>query len=100
ADPLPAAPVGTPVAPPRPLALHLLKLARPHQWVKCGFVLIGPLYALVDGQVVDWVSVGVTAMMFALVASWAYVLNDIHDRLADAAHPRKRHRPIASGVVS
>ena len=29
-----------------------------------------------------------------------YTLNDVADRAADAGHPRKRHRPVASGAVS
>jgi 4-hydroxybenzoate polyprenyltransferase len=37
---------------------------------------------------------------FCLVASGVYVFNDLRDRVADRVHPRKRHRPIASGIVS
>lgn len=29
-----------------------------------------------------------------------YVFNDLRDRAADRAHPRKRHRPLASGAVA
>lgn len=79
----------------------LLKLARPTQWTKSGFVVIGPLYALAAGtKGIDWLGVAVTAFAFCLVASACYVINDLKDRELDAAHPRKRHRPIASGRVS
>ena len=37
---------------------------------------------------------------FSLVASAVYVINDINDRERDALHPKKRFRPIASGVIS
>ncbi|HLO41828.1 MAG TPA: UbiA prenyltransferase family protein [Phycisphaerales bacterium] len=79
----------------------LLKLARPTQWTKSGFVVIGPLYALAAGtKAIDWLGVTVTAFAFCLVASACYVTNDLKDRELDAAHPRKRHRPIAAGRIS
>jgi 4-hydroxybenzoate polyprenyltransferase len=36
---------------------------------------------------------------FCCVSSLVYILNDWRDRQADARHPTKRHRPLASGVV-
>ena len=40
------------------------------------------------------------AIVFSLAASAVYCLNDILDRKADATHPVKCKRPIASGAVS
>lgn len=42
----------------------------------------------------------VAALAFSLAASAVYCLNDVIDRHRDAAHPTKRHRPVASGKVS
>lgn len=87
----------------RPLILSLLKLARPHQWVKSGFVLVGPFYGLADsGQTLAEIIAPalLTAIAFALASSSCYVVNDIFDAEADRLHPRKRRRPIASGAVS
>ncbi len=90
---------------PRPLWLNLLILARPAQWAKSAFVLIGPFYGLKDMPAAER-SIGrialeafIAAAAFALASSACYVLNDIADRDSDRAHPRKRHRPIASGDV-
>jgi 4-hydroxybenzoate polyprenyltransferase len=77
-----------------------LKLARPTQWSKSVFVLIGPLYGLSQGLAIDWVSVLWAAVAFSLASSGLYVVNDWFDREKDRAHPRKRHRPLASGAVS
>jgi 4-hydroxybenzoate polyprenyltransferase len=86
--------------PRRPLPLALLKLARPTQWAKGGFVLIGPLYARADGQHVPWLAVLATLLAFNLASSACYVVNDLRDVDQDRAHPRKRRRPIASGEVT
>jgi 4-hydroxybenzoate polyprenyltransferase len=77
-----------------------LKLLRPHQWVKSGFVFVGLLFGhawqqpLLVGQVV------LAAAAFALAASAVYVINDLADRESDRQHPQKRQRPLASGAVS
>ncbi len=89
-----------------PLWQSLVRLARPTQWTKSAFVLVGPFYALKDlnFQVQDpWaliIRALIAAGAFALVSSACYVVNDIFDRVADRAHPRKRLRPIAAGHVS
>lgn len=86
----------------RPLALSLLKLARPHQWVKSAFVLVGPFYNLADThRPVNEILLPafLAAAAFALASSSCYVVNDIFDAEADRLHPRKSRRPIASGAV-
>ncbi|CAG1010708.1 decaprenyl-phosphate phosphoribosyltransferase [Phycisphaerales bacterium] len=81
----------------------LLRLARPHQWAKSVFVLIGPLFAYSDGNLKDptllWSALA-AAVAFSLGSSACYVINDILDAPEDRTHPRKRKRPIASGAVS
>lgn len=85
----------------RPLWRHLLKLARPTQWTKGAFVLVGPFYAVAAGtQEVAWTGAAGAFLAFGFGSSACYVLNDILDREADRAHPRKCRRPIASGAVS
>lgn len=99
-------------APPPPLALSLIKLARPHQWVKSAFVLLGPLYGLrgVLGEGPEGDSGAVlrrllvqglaAAVVFALASSACYIFNDLRDIEKDRIHPRKRNRPLAAGHVS
>lgn len=75
-----------------------IRLARPTQWGKGVFVLIGPIYslALLD----SWLSVLGAFLAFGFASSGCYVVNDIADRHADALHPRKCRRPIASGKIA
>lgn len=88
---------------PNSLPFELLRLARPKQWAKSAFVLVGPLYAFADhkgeGRQLA-VAALVAAAIFALCSSACYVVNDILDAPKDRLHPRKRQRPIASGTVS
>ena len=82
------------------MARSLIRLIRPHQWIKNGFVFLG----LVFGH--GWEDADLVAEAFALfaafclVSSAVYVMNDIADRDADRLHPAKRSRPIAQGEVS
>lgn len=79
---------------------HLIKLIRPHQWLKNLFVFM-PLFF--DRHATDWNYVcpcTVTFIVFCLVASGIYCFNDIHDAEADRLHPVKRMRPVACGAVS
>ena len=85
------------------LARGLLKLARPTQWSKSVFVAIGPFYWLTDNTPEDiWVFVAdvlMACVAFALASSGCYVFNDLADVEEDRNHPRKKKRPIASGLV-
>lgn len=86
-----------------PLLLSLLRLARPAQWSKSVFVLLGPAYGYADLNT-TWDHVLIPALIavlaFSLTSSASYVFNDLKDIEQDRAHPRKRRRPIASGHVS
>src|SRR3989338_7965831 len=72
---------------------------RPHQWVK-NLLLLIPMLA--DHQL-NWI-VGVKAgrafVVFCLIASAIYLINDMLDLEADRRHPTKRYRPLASGELS
>jgi decaprenyl-phosphate phosphoribosyltransferase len=77
----------------------VIKTARVRQWVKNVLVFAAPLAA---GQIfqADVVVASLIAFgAFSLSASAIYFLNDALDVEADRSHPRKRHRPIAAGVV-
>lgn len=79
---------------------NLLRLARPYQWVKNSFVLVGLLFGNAWGDVATLRGVALVFTAFCLAASAVYVFNDIADREADRAHPHKRRRPIAAGAVA
>ncbi len=78
----------------------VLRLLRPHQWIKNGFVLIGLIFShrWNEGELV--IQVLMLTGAFCAVSSAVYALNDVFDREADRAHPDKRNRPVASGAVS
>ena len=91
-------------------AFDFVRLARPKQWIKGGFVLIGPIYGVADlatkvaSREVSWGTIITGALgafcAFGFGASAGYVPNDVKDREADRSHPRKCKRPIAAGRVS
>lgn len=79
---------------------NLIRLIRPHQWVKNLVVLLPVFFggALLH---VESVYAGlVTALCFSFAASSIYCLNDIVDVDDDRRHPVKCHRPMASGAIS
>lgn len=78
---------------------HFIQLARPHQWVKNGFVFVGWLFAYGWRDAGLTINVLVATAAFCLVSSAVYALNDVIDREADRQHPKKRSRPLASGAV-
>jgi len=84
--------------PAKPTPRDFIRLARPTQWGKGVFVLAGPIYSMT--LLTNWLSVLGAFLAFALASSGCYVVNDIADRHADAQHPRKKNRPIASGRIS
>src|SRR5262249_38678550 len=76
-----------------------LRLIRPNQWVKNFFIIFPLLFsgnALHPGAVLR---TALTFVVFCMLASGVYIWNDIIDRAQDAAHPTKRFRPIAAGLI-
>ena len=81
------------------LAGGLLRTARPTQWGKNVLVFAAPGAA---GVLDDGRELGLTLLVFVgfcMAASGIYFWNDVLDIEADRAHPTKRFRPIAAGVV-
>jgi 4-hydroxybenzoate polyprenyltransferase len=87
----------------------LIRMVRPHQWVKNVFVLAPIFFAK---NLVTSTPGGDPALnlhltgralaasaVFCLLAGAVYTINDLVDVEADRVHPVKRFRPIASGVV-
>lgn len=91
------------VGEPRSLLRQLpyaVQAMRPRQWVKNGLVLLALVFsgAVTSSSAVLHVAVAFAA--FCLAASTVYLINDMADRKNDRLHPRKQHRPIASGKLS
>ena len=78
----------------------LVRLMRPHQWVKNVFVFAGLMFS----QSWDVLALDLAVLQafaaFCCASSLVYILNDWHDRASDALHPVKRKRPLASGAVT
>jgi 4-hydroxybenzoate polyprenyltransferase len=75
-------------------------LARPAQWLKNGFVLVGLLFGHGWGDAHIVTSAFALFAAFCLLSSAVYALNDVMDAAADRVHPEKRLRPVAAGTVS
>lgn len=76
-----------------------LKLLRPYQWVKSGFVFVGLLFGHAWNDPALIGDVLLVAAAFSLAASAVYVFNDLADRERDREHPQKCKRPLASGAI-
>src|SRR5476651_410670 len=93
----------------RSLAFNLFLSLRPGQWTKNLVVFAGLFFAGADlsapqhQELFDPLVVARTCAafgIFCLLAGVVYLVNDVRDRDADATHPTKSRRPIASGAVS
>ncbi|MEM7372203.1 MAG: UbiA prenyltransferase family protein [Bacteroidota bacterium] len=77
-----------------------LTLLRPHQYLKNLVLILPAFFALrINEWEVIWRTI-IGIIGFSLVASAVYILNDYLDQEEDRKHPVKKHRPIASGIVS
>lgn len=86
------------------IIFYILKSARPTQWIKnialyaalvfSGFFFYAPSDALPYA-----VTVTLAALVFSVLTSSIYILNDVIDYKADRNHPFKKKRPIASGKL-
>jgi decaprenyl-phosphate phosphoribosyltransferase len=77
-----------------------LRAVRIRQWAKNLLVFAAPAAAGALGRPDVFVRVSLTFVVFCLLASGVYLVNDARDAAEDRRHPVKRNRPIASGAVS
>lgn len=77
----------------------LAKVLRVHQWMKNLLLFIPLLAGHQFGGVEPWLALCLAFISFSLCASTVYIANDLLDLESDRQHPRKRHRPFASGLV-
>ena len=78
----------------------LVRLLRPHNWTKNGFVFTGLLFGHGWREIALVYQVIVAAVAFSLISSGVYIVNDLADRESDRHHPSKKYRPLAVGTVS
>lgn len=81
------------------VAAAAIRALRPRQWAKNVLVLVALVFSM---RFTDPASIALALLAFtsfSLLASAGYILNDYVDREADRRHPKKKHRPIASGAL-
>lgn len=81
------------------MLLALIKTMRPKQWAKSAFIFTALIF---DRKLLDldaFLHTLAGAILFSLLASAVYTINDISDLEADRKHPTKKFRPIASGEL-
>jgi len=79
---------------------YVIKSMRPKQWPKNAFLFAALVF---DRQLFTLESFLITFsafILFCLVSSLVYIINDLADIEKDQQHPVKRERPLASGKLS
>lgn len=82
------------------MLLALLKNMRPKQWAKNLLLFAGLVF---DRQLTYLPALERTLigfLIFCLLSSSIYLINDISDLENDRKHPKKKFRPLASGALS
>ena len=77
----------------------VLRTARPRQWPKNLLVFAAPLAGASLGRRDGLLYALVAAAAFGFASVAVYFVNDVADAERDRLHPRKRHRPVASGEL-
>ena len=77
----------------------LLRTLRPRQWVKNGFVFVALVF---DQKLTVWPLLLKTIfafVLFCMVSSTVYIINDLADIEKDKQHPKKRNRALPKGQL-
>jgi 4-hydroxybenzoate polyprenyltransferase len=77
-----------------------LRLVRPRQWTKNGFVLAGVVFAEKAFSTAALGHAFLAFVVFCALSGAVYAANDVFDVEEDRKHPLKRFRPVASGEIS
>jgi decaprenyl-phosphate phosphoribosyltransferase len=87
-------------APRRDTWWLVVRSMRPRQWIKNLLVFMAPAAAGVLGHWTTTLRLVAAFLVFCVVASGTYLVNDVVDAESDGHHPVKRRRPVASGDLS
>lgn len=82
------------------MLIGLLKSMRPKQWAKNAFILVPLVFDQKLFRAGPLVRTILAVVLFSLVSSAVYLLNDLGDIERDKLHPVKRSRPLPSGRLS
>ncbi len=77
----------------------LLRTLRPRQWIKNVFVFAALVF---DQKLTNWPLLGKTILafiLFCMISSTVYIINDLADLEKDKQHPKKRRRALPSGQL-
>lgn len=77
----------------------LLRTLRPRQWIKNGFVFMALLF---DEKLFVWpllIKTTFAFILFCMISSTVYIINDLADLEKDKQHPKKRRRALPSGQL-
>ncbi len=81
------------------MLIALIKAMRPRQWVKNILIFAAVVFDRKIGYPSALLSTIAGAILFSLIASAIYLINDISDVEQDRNHPTKKNRQIASGKL-
>jgi 4-hydroxybenzoate polyprenyltransferase len=73
---------------------------RPAQWMKNLVLPLPFLFGAALGELRGWLLAATGFVVFCVVSSAIYLINDVKDRERDRAHPVKRLRPLATGELN
>jgi len=76
-----------------------LKLFRVHQWVKNLLLFVPLITGHQFGDLTSLATLTLAFVLFSMLASAVYMVNDLIDLEPDRKHPRKRRRPLASAEI-
>lgn len=77
----------------------LFQACRPNQWTKNLIIFSIPIFAFSKEPLI-WFTTFKSFLVFCIVSSSIYLINDCIDKKEDKKHPWKKLRPIASDLVS
>jgi len=78
----------------------LLRTLRPRQWIKNGFVFVVLVF---DQKLLDLdllLRTFAAFILFCMISSTVYIINDLADIEKDKQHPKKRNRALPSGQLT
>ncbi|MEA2019173.1 MAG: UbiA prenyltransferase family protein [Campylobacterota bacterium] len=79
---------------------EIIKLLRFHQYVKNIFIFMPLFFAFSFSNIENNINTVIAFILFSMIASSIYIVNDYMDIEEDKNHPTKCNRPLASGTVS